>query len=53
MRTVSECIKKELSFAESSPCVKDSVLQWNPGNHFMDSDLRTARAFSWVLGNLK
>ncbi|MBQ4382586.1 MAG: esterase [Oscillospiraceae bacterium] len=53
MRTVSECIKKELSFAESSPCVKGSVLQWNPGNHFMDSDLRTARAFSWVLGNLK
>ncbi len=25
------------------------VLEWNEGNHFMDSDKRTARAFAWVL----
>ena len=24
------------------------TLEWNPGNHFQDSDLRTAKAFLWV-----
>ncbi len=27
----------------------DCVLEWNEGNHFRDSDIRTAKAFSWVL----
>ena len=26
-------------------------LDWNPGNHFRDADLRTAKAFAWVLDN--
>ena len=26
-----------------------TVLEWNPGNHFTDADIRTARAFAWVL----
>ena len=26
-----------------------SVLEWNPGNHFRDADLRTAKAFAWIL----
>ena len=26
-----------------------SILEWNPGNHFRDADLRTAKAFAWVL----
>lgn len=25
------------------------TLEWNPGNHFRDSDLRTAKAFAWLL----
>ncbi len=25
-----------------------TVLEWNPGNHFRDSEGRTAKAFSWV-----
>ena len=25
------------------------ILEWNPGNHFQDADLRTARAFAWVM----
>ena len=25
------------------------ILEWNDGNHFKDPDLRTARAFAWVL----
>ena len=27
------------------------TLEWNPGNHFRDADLRTARAFAWILAN--
>lgn len=27
----------------------NTVLEWNIGNHFVDSDLRTAKAFSWLL----
>ena len=26
------------------------VLEWNQGNHFRDADLRTAKAFAWVMG---
>ena len=25
----------------------DTELEWNPGGHFMDADIRTARAFAW------
>lgn len=27
----------------------NTVLEWNPGNHFKDADLRTAKAFAWVM----
>lgn len=27
----------------------DCTLEWNPGNHFKDSDLRTAKGFAWAL----
>lgn len=27
----------------------DCVLEWNPGNHFRDPELRTAKAFAWLL----
>lgn len=30
-----------------------TVLEWNPGNHFRDADRRTARAFAWVLNEIK
>ena len=25
------------------------ILEWNKGNHFKDADIRTAKAFAWVL----
>ena len=31
--------------AQGIPC----TLEWNPGNHFRDADIRTAKAFAWVL----
>ena len=26
-----------------------STLEWNPGNHFHEPDIRTAKAFAWIL----
>ena len=28
---------------------KDCILEWNKGNHFKEPDLRTAKAFSWLM----
>ena len=28
---------------------KNCTLEWNNGGHFKDADLRTARAFRWVM----
>ena len=28
----------------------DCTLEWNEGNHFMNADIRIAKAFLWVMG---
>ncbi|MBR2766017.1 MAG: esterase [Blautia sp.] len=30
-----------------------TTLEWNQGNHFRDADIRTAKAFAWVMKNQK
>lgn len=30
----------------------DSVLEWNSGNHFADSDKRTAKGFAWLINKV-
>ena len=27
------------------------TLEWNPGNHFKDPDMRCAKAFAWIINN--
>ena len=27
------------------------ILEWNNGNHFKDADIRTAKAFAWVMNS--
>ena len=27
----------------------NTILEWNEGNHFKDTEMRTAKAFSWIL----
>lgn len=29
----------------------NTILEWNQGNHFKDADIRTAKAFAWVMIN--
>lgn len=50
MATVGDCIREdyELLKAQGLRC----TLEWNKGNHFKDADLRTARAFTWLLKQL-
>ena len=47
MATVGDCIREAYTLlqAQGVPC----TLEWNPGNHFKDPDLRTAKAFAWLL----
>ena len=47
MRKVGRCITecRDILLAQGRNC----VLEWNEGNHFKDSDLRTAKAFSRLL----
>ena len=47
MATVGDRIRKIFSHMETQgiPC----CLEWNEGNHFRDPDIRTAKAFAWVM----
>ena len=45
MACVGDCIREQHALLQPNHRV---TLEWNPGNHFQDSELRTARAFCWV-----
>ena len=49
MRTVGDRIREgyELMRVRGIRC----TLEWNSGGHFKEPDLRTAKAFAWVLEN--
>lgn len=51
MRTVGDRIREgyELLRSRGVRC----TLEWNSGGHFKEPDLRTAKAFAWVLENAK
>ena len=47
MSTVQDCIVREYDELKSSPGIKNTVLEFNPGNHFRDPEERLAKAFRW------
>ncbi|MCR5731998.1 MAG: hypothetical protein K6G51_03545 [Sphaerochaetaceae bacterium] len=47
MATVGDKIRNYHSFLERNGI--KTILEWNEGNHFKDADIRTAKAFNWVL----
>ncbi len=47
MSQVGNAIRTAYDRLKENGC--DCVLEWNKGNHFKDSDLRTAKAFAWLL----
>jgi len=52
MRQVGGGIRALYEQYKETPDVT-SVLEWNEGNHFRDTGLRTARAFAWTVNALK
>ena len=48
LATVADCIQDYAALLTSTQGL-ETTLAWNPGNHFVDADLRTAKAFLWVL----
>ena len=47
MATVGDRIREAYSLITEQNI--DCILEWNEGNHFKDADLRTVKAFSWVM----
>lgn len=47
MATVGEKIREAKALLDEKGV--DCTLEWNQGNHFKDADIRTAKAFAWVL----
>lgn len=49
MSTLGTHIRRQYELLRSTDAVDQCTLEWNPGNHFVDSDLRTAKGFAWLL----
>ncbi len=51
MSTVGERIEqaRDILVAAGIRCTSE----WNPGNHFTDPDIRTAKAFAWLLSGMQ
>ena len=51
MRTVGDCAR--YCFAWMKEQGINCTLEWNPGNHFKEPGLRTAKAFEWVMNHMR
>ena len=49
MAQVGGCIRRQHERLCGESAVQACTLEWNPGNHFVDSGLRTAKGFAWLL----
>ena len=47
MRTVGDCVREAHAFLVERGM--RTVLEWNPGNHFKEPDLRMAKGFAWLI----
>ena len=47
MSTVGDCIRNAYDLLNGRGI--ECTLEWNSGNHFKDADIRTAKAFAWIL----
>lgn len=48
MATVGDNIREYYDMLRED-ATKNVILEWNEGNHFIDSDLRTAKGFAWIM----
>ena len=47
MAQAGNCIRKQQELLTSQGI--NTILEWNPGNHFQQSDGRTAKGFAWII----
>ena len=47
MAQVGHCMRKQQELLTAQGI--NTMLEWNPGNHFQHSDERTAKGFAWVI----
>ncbi|MCQ2407137.1 MAG: esterase [Oscillospiraceae bacterium] len=47
MSAVGDCIRADFALLQSQGIA--CTLEWNKGGHFTEPDLRTAKAFSWLM----
>ena len=52
MKNVDSCITMQHNLLCSAIGADRCTLEWNAGNHFQDNDIRTARAFSWLINSI-
>ena len=48
MATVGDNIREYYDMLREDS-TNNVILEWNEGNHFIDSDLRTAKGFNWIM----
>ena len=48
MATVGDNIREYYDMLREDS-TNNVILEWNDGNHFVDSDLRTAKGFAWIM----
>ncbi|MBR1851812.1 MAG: esterase [Lachnospiraceae bacterium] len=53
MAKVGENIRRQQEILQADSKVQECVLEWNPGNHFKDSEIRCAKGFAWLLNYQK
>lgn len=51
MAQVGNAIRKQHEMLKEQEV--NTILEWNAGNHFVDSDKRMAKGFAWLLNNQK
>lgn len=49
MRTVGENIRRLQERLNIDPACRECTLEMNPGNHFVDAELRMAKGFAWIM----
>ena len=52
MSSVGDCIRRQYALLSGGEKPVSCVLEWNEGNHFRDSEIRCAKAFSWCVNRL-
>lgn len=52
MSKVKENIEIQFDKLNKNENIKNTILEWNEGNHFKDTGLRTAKGFVWCLKNI-